>query len=165
MSQPRHSIEIRATATGELVTSIEILSPVNKRPSHDAYVAYQRKLQHLLLSQSNVIEIDLLRGGVRSELLDAVPDLGYRVMVSRNITRPDVDVWAFGIRDLLPKIPVPLRSAYPDIELDLGALVHHVYDLAGYDLRIDYADPPPKPVLNEGDGQWLTLHLSGLGMR
>jgi len=161
----RLSIEIRETLTGELITAIEILSPVNKRPSHEAFAAYQRKLQHLLMSQANVIEIDLLRAGIRSELLDPVPEFGYRIILSRNVQRPDTDVWAFGIRDPLPTIAVPLRPPHPDIDLDLGEVVRRVYDLAGYDMRVDYEDSPPKPALSDADMRWLQSHLSAAGVR
>lgn len=60
-----HRVEIRATETQQLVTVIEILSPVNKRPSHQAYLAYQRKRRDILHSEVHLIEIDLLRGGER----------------------------------------------------------------------------------------------------
>jgi len=35
-------VEVRTTGVGQLITLIEILSPANKRPSHDAYTEYQR---------------------------------------------------------------------------------------------------------------------------
>jgi hypothetical protein len=38
-----YTVEIRETETGVLVTAIEILSPVNKRPNHDAFEDYQQK--------------------------------------------------------------------------------------------------------------------------
>ena len=44
------NVEVRKTGTLELVTAIEILSLVNKQPSHDAYQDYQRKRRELLRS-------------------------------------------------------------------------------------------------------------------
>jgi hypothetical protein len=38
-----HSVEIRTTTTQQLVTVIDILSPVNKRSGHEAHVDYFRK--------------------------------------------------------------------------------------------------------------------------
>src|SRR5262245_3558673 len=67
-----HRVEIRATVNQELVTVIEILSPVNKRPGHDAYRDYQRKRRDLLRSPVHLLELDLLRGGDRPPLEDPV---------------------------------------------------------------------------------------------
>src|SRR5262245_10071714 len=58
-----HHVEIRAVGSDQLVTVIEMLSPVNKRPGHDAYVEYLRKRRDLLKTEVHVLEIDLLRGG------------------------------------------------------------------------------------------------------
>ena len=59
------SVEIRAAGSRELVTAIEILSPVNKRPGHEAHRDYHRKRRALLRSDANLLEIDLLRTGER----------------------------------------------------------------------------------------------------
>jgi hypothetical protein len=60
-------IEIRTVDGETLVTAIELLSPVNKRPGVDGADAYERKRQELFRSEAHLLEIDLLRGGaVRS---------------------------------------------------------------------------------------------------
>ena len=46
-----------------LVTSIEVLSPSNKRRGTEGWLEYNRKRQAMLLGRANFIEIDLLRGG------------------------------------------------------------------------------------------------------
>lgn len=53
------SVEVCKPKTLELVTTIEILSPVNKQPSHDAYQDYQCKRRELLRSSAHLLEIDL----------------------------------------------------------------------------------------------------------
>ena len=59
-------VEIYAANHGQrLVTTIEILSPSNKRPGTEGWELYQRKRQTLLLGNVNLVEIDLLRGGQR----------------------------------------------------------------------------------------------------
>jgi hypothetical protein len=63
-----------ATPEQRLVTSIEILSPSNKRPRTPGYDLYLRKRQSLLLGDANLVEIDLLRGGSRMPMLDLWPD-------------------------------------------------------------------------------------------
>jgi len=56
-----YTVEVRETGTLRLVTAIEVLSPVNKRSSHEAYHDYLRKRRQLLHSEAPLIEIDLLR--------------------------------------------------------------------------------------------------------
>ncbi|MBI4586212.1 MAG: DUF4058 family protein [Planctomycetes bacterium] len=46
-----YTVEVRETGTLRLVTAIEILSPVNKRPGHEAYQDYLRKRRELLRSR------------------------------------------------------------------------------------------------------------------
>jgi Protein of unknown function (DUF4058) len=57
----QHNVEIRATETRALVMVIEILSPVNKRPGHEAAQEYQRERRDILRSPVHLLEIDLLR--------------------------------------------------------------------------------------------------------
>ena len=72
-----YTVEVRETGTLRLVTAIEVLSPVNKRSSHEAYHDYLRKRRQLLHSEAHVIEIDLLRGGERPPLAGPVPSAPY----------------------------------------------------------------------------------------
>jgi hypothetical protein len=59
-----------ATPEQRLVTTIEVLSPTNKRPNSPGWDLYLRKRQSLMLGGVNLIEIDLLRGGQRLPMLD-----------------------------------------------------------------------------------------------
>ena len=72
-----YTVEVHETDTLRLVTAIEILSPVNKRSSHEAYHDYQRKRRALLRSATHLMEIDLLRGGERPPLARPVPPAPY----------------------------------------------------------------------------------------
>lgn len=158
------AIEIRTTAHQALVTAIEILSPVNKRPGHQAYIDYRRKRVDLLHSAAHFMELDLLRGGERSPLERPVPPAAYYVMLSRATRRPHVEVWPIQISDRLPVLPVPLLEPDPDVPLDLGALVASVYERGAFGVQIDYRRPPPVP-LDEGEAQWLDRHLRERGAR
>src|SRR5262249_49280973 len=60
-----YTVEVHETDTLRLVTTLETLSPVNKRSSHEAYHDYQRKRRALPRSATHLMEIDLLRGGER----------------------------------------------------------------------------------------------------
>ena len=51
------SVEIRTAGDEMLVTSIEILSPVNKQRGHDAYLDYLRKRRDLLRSAAHLVEM------------------------------------------------------------------------------------------------------------
>ena len=136
-------MEIRRADDDFLVTSIEILSPVNKQRPHDAHLDYLRKRRELLRSSAHLIELDLLRGGARPPLAQAVPLAPYYVMLSRATDRPHVQVWPIALSGQLPVIPVPLLEPDPDTHLDLGELVASVYERGGYDARIDYRKSVP----------------------
>lgn len=153
------SVEIRATETMELVTAIEILSPVNKRKGHEAYHDYQRKRREIFRSAAHLLEIDLLRGGERPPLERPVPSAPYYVILSREDDRPNVEVWPIQLQDKLPLLPVPLREPDPDAPLDLGAVVAAVYKRGGYATLIDYRNPPPPPKLSEAEEEWLEARL------
>jgi hypothetical protein len=55
------NVEVREAGTDTLVTAIEILSPMNKRPGRERQ-KYLRKRRELLRSEVHVIELDLWRG-------------------------------------------------------------------------------------------------------
>jgi hypothetical protein len=158
-------IEIREVESGTLVTAIESLSPVNKRPGHDAYKTYRRKRRDLLRTDVHLLEIDLLRGGQRPPLETPLPDAPYFIFLSRGDWRPKVEIWPIKLSDALPIIPIPLLEPDPDVPLDLGRALDTIYDRAAYDLRIDYSQPPPKPELTAGDTSWLQEHLQAVGLR
>jgi len=152
-------VEIRMTKTDRIITVIEILSPINKRPRHDAHADYLRKRRELLLTHVHFIEIDFLRGGERPPLETPVPPAPYYVMLSRANRRPDVQVWPIQLAHRLPSIPVPLDEPDPDASLDLSALVAAVYERGGYASQIDYTQPAPPPELSETETQWMTARL------
>ena len=141
------------------MTVIEILSPVNKRPSHEAYLAYQRKRRDLLRSEVHLLEIDLLRGGERPQLERPVPAAPYYVILSRAQRRPTVEVWPIQLADCLPVLPVPLLEPDPDVPLDLGGAVARVYERGAYASQIDYRQQPPPPVYCKADAGWLDTLL------
>jgi Protein of unknown function (DUF4058) len=154
-----HRVEVRTTRDETLVTAIEILSPVNKRPGHEAYDEYQRKRRRILADSVHLIEIDLLRGGIRPRLADPVAVAPYYVVLSRVEHRPWVEVWPIPLQEALPAIPVPLWEPDPDAALDLGAVVASVYERGGYEDRIDYREPPPAPPLSQEESAWVDLLL------
>jgi uncharacterized protein DUF4058 len=152
----RHAfIEIRDRDSRDVVTVVELLSPSNKNPGSDRE-QYLGKRAHALRSRAHLVEIDLLRGGPRMPHI-AVPDGDYCVVVSRTERRPRIGVWPVRLRDRLPVVPIPLRAPDPDARLDLQAVLHRVYDAAGYQDYV-YAHPPQPPLRPE-DADWARQFL------
>lgn len=148
------NVEVHETGTDRLVTAIEILSPVNKRPGPQRE-KYLRKRRELFNAEVHVIEIDLLRAGQRSPLEITPPDAAYYVSLGRAGNRPTVDVWAIQLWERLPRIPVPLLYPDPDVAIDLGIIVNAVYDRGAYSRRLDYTQSPPPPELSDKEQQWV----------
>jgi hypothetical protein len=152
----QYSVEVRDVANRQLVTAIEILSPTNKRG--DGRQEYLGKRARLLRSHAHLLEIDLLRAGQRVPMRDPLPTVPYFVLLSRVAKRPDTEVWPITLQEPLPSVPVPLLPGDPDAELDLQRTLTTVYDVASYDLLIDYTQPPEGP-LSASDAAWIEERL------
>ncbi len=153
------NVEVREAGSDTLVTSIEILSPINKRAGTERQ-RYLAKRQRLLRSMVHVMEIDLLRGGQRTPLGSPVPAAPYTVTLSRADHRTAVDVWAIQLEGRLPVLPVPLLEPDDDVPLDLGAVVRAVYERGAYATRLDYGQPVPPPALEPAQQAWVTQLLA-----
>jgi Protein of unknown function (DUF4058) len=150
-------LEVREMATKQVVTVIEVLSPANKRAGrgYDSYVAKRRDI---LASQTNLIEIDLLRGGTTMSDGGNVPNYHYRLLVSRSHARPKAELYGFNVQDRIPTFAVPLQNQDAEPVIDLHALLDMVYDRAGYAFAIHYAQAPV-PRLSKDDQVWINQHL------
>lgn len=146
------TVEIHDTAQNQLVTSIEILSPVNKR--EPGLAKYREKWRRLRRAGVNILELDLLRRGQRSLVHDEIPESHYRASLVR-AGSISVHLWAIALADRLPILPVPLRHPDADVYLDLGLALQTVYDRAAYDLSIDYTHIPPPPALTAAELAWM----------
>ncbi|MBI4770551.1 MAG: DUF4058 family protein [Chloroflexi bacterium] len=147
------SVELRDVGEERLVTSIEILSPVNKRGPglHE----YRSKCARVLAAGAHLLEIDLLRAGTRPTRLDFRPLAPYYVMLTRANRPGRTEVWPMQLPDPLPVVPAPLlkERGDPDAPLDLGEALAAIYDEAGYDLSIDYRKHPIPPLEGE-EARW-----------
>lgn len=155
-------LEIREVTTGEVITTIEMLSHSNKS-SRPGRQQYERKRLAVLTSLTNLVEIDLLRAGdpMPMRLLGNGSPGQYRLVVSRSQHRPRADVYPFSMREPIPSVPIPLRPGEEEPLLALNQIVHDLYDRAGYDLAIDY-HRPPVPALRSEDAQWAALLMQHL---
>ncbi|MDY7078539.1 MAG: DUF4058 family protein [Chloroflexota bacterium] len=134
------TVEIRDVAQNRLVTSIEILSPVNKWGA--GLEEYRYKREKVLSSGAHLLEIDLLRQGTRVPVLIGLPQSDYFVFLTRAERHDLVETWPISVRDPLPAVPLPLLPGDDDVVLDLGHALRAIYDEARYDLSIDYSQPP-----------------------
>jgi hypothetical protein len=142
-----------------LVTSIEVLSPSNKKRRSRGWRKYLRKRQALLLGKANLVEIDLLRTGERMPMLDPWPDSPYTLMVAREERAPRCRAWPAFMDRPLPAIPVPLSRPDRDLTLALQPLIDAIYERGRYREEIDYTAPLAAPLSTEQTA-WLARQLS-----
>ena len=151
-------LEIRTVPAQQVITVIEILSPSNKL-TREGRAQYEGKRLKVLGSSTHLVEMDLLRSG-HPFPMKAPGSNDYRIILSRSQHRPRADIYLFGVRDLLPAFPIPLRPGETEPILPLNHILHELYDQGGYDLIIDYRQPPPPP-LSEADAAWARQLVTG----
>ena len=156
-------LEIREVATKKVITAIEVLSPVNKRPGKGRQT-YENKREQVLASSTHLVEIDLLRSWEPMPLLANSSQSHYRILVSRGDCRPSADLYAFNLRDAIPPFPLPLRAGDPEPIIDLKLLLSDIYDRTAYDLKVDYT-LDPVPSLSATDAAWANALLTEKGLR
>ncbi len=149
-------LEIREIATSQVITVIEVLSPVNKRPGKGR-IDYENKRAMVFNSSSNMVEIDLLRQG--QPMAEQDTQTHYRILVSAEEKRPQADLYDFNLQDLIPCFPLPLRAEDNCPRVDLRSLLDGIYDRSGYGFVIDYSQPPI-PALAESDLNWVRQWLA-----
>ncbi len=147
-------LEVRDTATNSVVTVIEILSPVNKRPGKGR-ATYEDKRQKILESTAYLVEIDLLRAFAPMPLLQDNIPWDYRILISRSEQRPQADLYGFNLSEPIPFFPLPLKNSEEGIEVNLQKILEALYDRAGYEYRIDYQQPIPPPALSPANQAWI----------
>ncbi len=161
-------IEIVDVKSGHrVVTTIEVLSPTNKRPG-EGQELYLQKQADMKQAGVNIVEIDLLRGGER--VLVAVPALippshrtAYQICSWRAARPRQVEVFRVPLREPLPAFRVPLRPTDRDAILNVQAIVDQCYHNGGYD-DIDYRGDPDPP-LSPQDAAWADALLREQGRR
>ncbi|MFO7633461.1 MAG: DUF4058 family protein [Caldilinea sp.] len=149
-------IEIRDSRSHEVITTIELLSPFNKRPGAQGYAAFQQKRAAVMASPTHWLEIDLLRAGERPPTVTHRSD--YYALLKRG-GASGYEVWWFDLRETMPVVAVPLRSPDADVALDLQAILGEMYRRVRFADQIDYSQPPPPPALSAEDERWAAARI------
>jgi Protein of unknown function (DUF4058) len=159
-------IEIRERNGGKVITVIEFLSPANKQG--EGRRLYLQKQHEILGSDTNLVEIDLVRSGAHriafpEPLVPAAHRRDALAYVRCAWSSSARQLFAFPLRQRLPSIPVPLRKSDPPVSLDLQELLDQCYRNGRYD-DIDYSRPP-EPPLPPSDEAWADALLRASGKR
>lgn len=155
-------LDIREMRSGHIVTTLEVLSPANKRGGEGRH-RYLLKRNACLLGERNFVELDLLRGGTRMPSANDYPAGEYFVSVFRVTRSGKCGLWPIGLRDRLPIVPVPLLPGEDDVRLDLGPLVNSIYVASKYGLSINYSLPLSPRLKCPEDAAWLPESLRAAG--
>lgn len=156
-------LEIREVETGDVITVIEVLSPTNKRAGRGRK-AYNTKRLEVLSTPTHLVEIDLLRSGKPMRILSDIPKTDYRILICPGNRRPHARLYAFNVRQEIPKFLLPLQPGDTEPLVDLQSLLVEVYDQARFDMAIDYRREPVPP-LKEEDRIWADAVLREQGLR
>lgn len=122
---------------GEVVTVIEVLSPINKQGE---YKSYLHKRYQLLKAGINLIEIDLLREGQRVPPAAEI-ETPYVCLVTRASEWPKTHLWGVSWAQPCPVLPIPLRAGEPDVRLQLQPAVEQAYSVE-FEGFVDYNTEP-----------------------
>ena len=143
-----------------LVTTIEVLSPSNKKPGEEGRDLYLRKQRELLKSQVHLVEIDVLRGGEHTtsvphdRLVAKAGPFDYHVCVHQFDNVEDYLVYAIQLAEPLPAVSVPLLPGDGAVPVDLQAVFTRSYDTGPYTREIDYLRDRPVPPLRPKQARW-----------
>ena len=91
-------------------------------------------------------------------------DYDYCILVSPNHQRPQAELYAFKLKDMIPVFTLPLLPEDANITLDLQSILHQVYDQGRYDLIIDYQQKVI-PALSKTDELWVENILKKQGLK
>jgi hypothetical protein len=150
-------------AKQKVVTSIEVISPSNKRegPGRQSYLEKQQEIRN---SQAHLVEIDLLRRGTHvlalsEERARAHDPYDYLACVNRARELRDVfELYPRKLPQRLPRIAIPLSEKDPDVVLDVQKLMDQVYEDGDYIDRIEYRKPCSPP-LKKADQVWANQQI------
>ncbi len=165
-------VEIRTRQErGEtLFTIIELLSRANKTPGSHGRELYLRKQREVRASETNLIEIDLLRAGMHTtavprQFLDKqIEHFDFHVSVWRHSDPGEFHVYPIRLEQILPKVAVALSHDAPPVLLDLQAAFNRAYDAGPFRRRIHYDRDRIIPPLTPEQTAWANDLLRRQGL-
>lgn len=158
LTLPHRYLTVRDVSNRDIVTVIELLSPWNK--TGKGLQEYREKQTELLLSEANLVEIDLLRSGQHTVAVPVsrISPSDYRVCIHRGMASR-FGLIGFGIRDPLPTFRIPLRHEDAGALLHLGDAFDRCYQRGPYPFSTDYSQPPDPP-LAPTDAAWAAEQIA-----
>lgn len=168
-------VDILDVEHDRIITSIEFISPTNKRRGNglDQYLAKQTECAD---SSVNLVEIDLTRAG-RRELIfgDAEswlrvrrPDLRtesypYAILTRQHCGFSSLSFYGIHLSDPLPTIGVPLRPQDDQVPLPLQSIVDQAYQRGRYGETVNYSRPL-EPILDAETAAYIDQRLREAGV-
>jgi hypothetical protein len=155
----------------QIVTSIEVLSPSNKRRGNPGRAKFLEKQRETLESETHLVEIDLLRGGVHTQAVPrdlVVAQAGpfdYLVSIHRFNRPNEFVVYPIALPQRLPEIAIPLLPGDPDVSLGLQSAFEQAYEVGPYRREIEYGKDPILPRLRPEQAEWAASVLKLRGCR
>ncbi|MEZ4868298.1 MAG: DUF4058 family protein [Caldilineaceae bacterium] len=145
-------LEVREPISGDVITAIELLSPLNKRPGAGRE-KYLRKRLEIFSTNTHLVEIDLLRAWSPMPFAGTTEKSHYRILVRRGEEGSRARLYPFNVQETIPIFALPLQAGDAEPLIDIGALLRQVYHEGSYHLRLDYTQPPI-PKLDDEVAQW-----------
>ena len=149
----------------QIVTSIEVLSPSNKKTGNPGREKFLEKQRQTLESETHLVEIDLLRGGAhalavpRDLVVAKAGTFDYLVSIHRSIRPEEFLVYPIALPQKLPEIAIPLSPGDLDVPLDLQEVFNQSYDIGPYRREIAYGKEPIVPRLKPEQAEWAAALL------
>jgi hypothetical protein len=155
----------------QIVTSIEVLSPSNKKRGNPARAKFLEKQRETLESDTHLVEIDLLRGGVhtlavpRDLAMAQAGPFDYLVSIHRSNRPNEFIVYPIALPQRLPEIAIPLLPGDRDVSLDLQNAFDQAYEFGPYRREIEYGKDVIVPRLSPEQAEWAARVLKPHGRR
>lgn len=150
-------LKVRRSTDNEVITLIELLSPVNKldKQGREKYLTKRLKI---LNHWTNLVEIDLLRAGEAMPMYTSQKS-DYRILIRQGWRGSQADLYMFNIPDPIPDFPIPLQKGEEMPSVPLNQILHDLYEVIGYGYRLDYREKPPAPRVSPAILAWLSSQV------
>lgn len=140
------SLKIIELGSRRVITTIEVVSPVNK--FGQGYADYQSKVEDKQLAGVNVLEVDLIRRGKRKYPATNRESAPYVVQLFEAANHR-TKVWLLQLNERLPELAIPLRHNDQAVRIDLQSALNTFYAERRMGKLMDYGAEVPPPELTE----------------